>query len=125
MSLLRETNEALSILVRTRKWYRSWVCCASFVVLHDHVNVGPVNTPQLQDATPGPNERLVQEAHMMLADFMTPIRANPRHLYQSALAQTPRTHLLWQRYPLSHPPVSLVFGEYVSSGDGDLHWKVE
>ena len=61
----------------------------------------------------------------MLAEFLTPIRANPQHLYQSALPQLPRAPLLQQRYLQSHNPAQHIFGDPLLTKSEDLYWKVD
>lgn len=59
----------------------------------------------------------------MLGDFMIPISANPRHIYDSALPQMPSTHLIRRQFPQYETPVHLVFGDPVASESKDLRWK--
>lgn len=61
----------------------------------------------------------------MLADYIIPIRINPRHIYDSALPIVPTTHLLRKVYPLSADSPNVLFGDPVVSESDDLSWKVQ
>ena len=119
MSLLRETNGALSILRQTVNWYRSQVCFSSYAC------VAHVDLRTLQNRPQSANEQVAREAHAMLAEFLIPIRANPQHLHQSALPQMSQVPLLQQRYLRYHSPAYRVFGDPFSAKSESLHWKVD